>query len=382
MSNRLTQLAEAGTVTWLDYLDRGFLAEGGLRKLITEDGLTGVTSNPAIFEKAMGSGEAYDAGFADALAHGDPSPFDIYEREAIADIQAAADDLRAVYDRQNGHDGYVSLEVSPYLANDTDGTVAEARRLWAAVDRPNLMIKVPGTKAGVPAVRTLLDEGLNINITLLFGLDAYQAVALAHLDALEARVARGEPIDRIASVASFFVSRIDSQIDKQIDDRVAKGDSDSATLKALRGKVAIANAKIAYAWWQDLVEGERWAKLAIHHALPQRLLWASTGVKDKAYPETLYVDTLIGPETVNTMPVATMDAFRQTGTITQSLTSDVDGAKIILSEAERLGLDLDKVTADLVVDGVKKFADAFDDLLGAVGKKRTQLLEEKGAAHA
>ncbi|MEO6091622.1 MAG: transaldolase [Novosphingobium sp.] len=382
MSNRLQQLSAAGTVVWLDFLDRGFLAEGGLRKLIDEDGLTGVTSNPAIFEKAMGGGNAYDAGFAAALAGAEPSPIDIYEREAIADIRAAADDLQPVYDRLHGRDGYVSLEVSPYLANDTDGTVAEARRLWAAVNRPNLMIKVPGTEAGVPAIRQLLGEGLNINVTLLFAQDAYEAVALAHVAALEARVARGEPIERIASVASFFVSRIDSQIDKAIDERVSAGDPESATLKALRGKVAIANAKLAYAWWQELVESDRWQQLAVKHAMPQRLLWASTGVKDKAYPETLYVDTLIGPETVNTMPVPTMDAFRRTGTVTQSLTSDVDGARIILAEAQRLGLDLTRVTDELTIHGVKKFADSFDDLLKAVAMKRAQLLAEKGAAHA
>ena len=379
MSNRLQQLSAAGTAVWLDFVDRGFLSQGGLKKLVAEDGCSGVTSNPSIFEKAMGHGDAYDAGFTEALRQGDAEPIALYEGEAIADIRAAADDLRPVYDRLAGKDGYVSLEVSPYLATDTQGTIAEAHRLWQAVDRPNLMIKVPGTPEGVPAIRQLLEDGLNINVTLLFAREAYQAVAMAHVEALEARVAKGEAVDRIASVASFFVSRIDTQIDKQIDDRLAGGDPDSAALKALRGRIAIANAKLAYAWWQELVESERWAKLAMHHAMPQRLLWASTGVKDKAYPQTLYVDALIGPETVNTMPMATIDAFRESGTVTQSLAADLEGARIMLAEAERLGIDLGKVTADLVVAGVKSFSDAFDELLDSVAKKRMQLIDAKGS---
>ena len=372
---RLERLSAAGTAVWLDFVDRPFLKQGGLRKLIEQDAITGVTSNPSIFGKAMGSGEAYDEGFAQALRGGAADAGAMYEQGAIVDIRAAADDLRPVYDRLDGKDGYVSLEVSPLLANDTQATIDEARRLWKAVDRPNLMVKVPGTEAGVPAVRALLEDGLNINITLLFAVEAYQKVAMAYVEALEARLAKGAAIDRIASVASFFVSRIDTVIDKQIDDRLAAGDADSAALKALRGKVAIANAKVAYGWWQDLVETDRWAKLAARGAMPQRLLWASTGVKDPAYPETLYVDTLIGPETVNTMPVNTMDAFRERGTVSQSLAADIDGAKIMLAEAERLGLDLGKVTSDLVEDGVKKFADAFDELMAAVGKKRTELAE-------
>ena len=379
MTNRLQDLAAAGTAVWLDFVDRDFLAKDGLRKLVANDGLTGVTSNPSIFEKAMGHGNFYDDGFRDGIGEGTKDAMAMYEREAIADIRAAADDLRPVYDRLNAHDGYVSLEVSPYSANDTEPTVEEAARLWQAVDRPNLMIKIPGTDAGAPAIKRTLEAGINVNVTLLFSLEAYQQVAMAHLEALEARVERGEPIDRIASVASFFVSRIDTQIDKQIDERVAAGDKDAEALKALRGKVAIANAKVAYAWWQELVAGERWGKLAAKGAMPQRLLWASTGVKDKAYAQTLYVDTLIGPETVNTMPVNTMDAFRESGTVTQSVNADLEGAKIILGEAERLGLDLDKVTTDLTAAGIKSFSDAFDDLLKAVDKKRTELADKAPA---
>jgi transaldolase/glucose-6-phosphate isomerase len=370
----LKQLHEAGQAVWLDFVDRSFLAEGGLKKLVEEDGATGVTSNPSIFEKAMGHGDAYDAGFRGSAG---ASVQDSYEGQAIADIKAAAADLRTVYDRMDGRDGYVSLEVSPYLAEGTEPTIEEARRLWKSVAEPNLMIKVPGTEAGVPAIRQLIADGLNINVTLLFSIDAYKAVAHAFLDGLEARVAKGEPIDRIASVASFFVSRIDTQIDKKIDARIAAGDAEADALKALRGKVAIANAKLAYAWYQELIASDRWQKLAAKDAMPQRLLWASTGVKDPAYPDTLYVDTLIGPDTVNTMPPKTMDAFRDHGIVAETLAENLDAAKQVLADADRLGLDLPGVTAALVRDGVKQFADAADALLGAVAAKRAGFLGDK-----
>ncbi|MEH3106222.1 MAG: bifunctional transaldolase/phosoglucose isomerase [Sphingomonas fennica] len=375
--SRLAELNAAGTAPWLDFVDRTFLKEGGLRKLVAEDGVTGVTSNPSIFEKAMGHGDAYDAGFTDFLGKADASVADTYESQAIADIQAAAEDLRPVYDRLEGRDGYVSLEVSPYLANGTQETIEEARRLWRQVDRPNLMVKVPGTEAGAPAIRTLIEDGLNINVTLLFSLSAYQAVAEAYLAGLEARVKKGEAIDRIASVASFFVSRIDALIDKAIDKRVEAGDPESDALKALRGKVAIANAKMAYDWYRDMIAGERWQALAAKGAMPQRLLWASTGVKDPAYPDTLYVDTLIGADTVNTMPPKTMDAFRDHGTVAETLTEGLDEARHVLAEAERLGLDLGGVTEGLVTDGVRLFADAADALLGAVAAKRTAWIGER-----
>ncbi|MBE7217489.1 MAG: transaldolase, partial [Caulobacteraceae bacterium] len=238
MSNRLKELEACGQAVWLDFVDRSFLKEGGLKKLVADDGLTGVTSNPSIFEKAMGSGDKYDEGFKAFLGKADASVKDTYESQAVADIQSAAGDLKPVYDRLNGKDGYVSLEVSPYLANDTQPTIEEARRLWKAVDRPNLMVKVPGTKAGAPAIRQLIEDGLNINVTLLFGLDAYKAVVEAYVAGLEARVKKGEPIDKVASVASFFLSRIDTQIDKKIDERIKAGDKDADALKALRGKTA------------------------------------------------------------------------------------------------------------------------------------------------
>ena len=377
MTSRLKDLEACGQAVWLDFVDRKFLKEGGLKTLVEEDGLTGVTSNPSIFEKAMGHGDNYDEGFRDFLGKADASVQDTYESQAIADIQAAAADLKPVYDRLGGRDGYVSLEVSPYLANGTDDTVEEARRLWKAVDRPNLMVKVPGTQSGTPAIRQLIEDGLNINVTLLFSQESYQAVAEAYMAGLEARVAKGEAVDRIASVASFFVSRIDSQIDKAIDKRVKDGDAESDALRAVRGKVAIANAKLAYAWYEEMIASDRWRALAAKGAMPQRLLWASTGVKDPAYPDTLYVDTLIGPDTVNTMPPKTMDAFRDHGAARATITEDLDAARHVLAEAERLGLGLDKVTADLVIDGVKQFSDAADALLGAVAGKRAAILGDR-----
>ena len=368
---KLNDLSALGTAVWLDFVDRKFLAEGSLQKLVDADALTGVTSNPSIFEKAMGHGTAYDDSLA-AFDRANPgaATMDRYEAQAIEDIKAAADTLRPVYDRLGGKDGYVSLEVSPYLADDTDSTIAEAQKLWHAVDKPNLMIKIPGTLAGGPAISATIAAGINVNVTLLFAFDAYVRVAEAYAAGLEERVRQGQPIDRIASVASFFVSRIDSTIDKEIDRRVGENDPDSDALKALRGKVAIANAKMAYQWFLDFEKSDRWQALAAKGAMPQRLLWASTGVKDKAYRDTLYIDTLIGRDTVNTMPPATMDAFRERGTARETLTDDVDGAKRVMAEADRLGLNLTGVTDTLVSEGVASFAKAFDDLLGALAAKQ------------
>lgn len=377
MSNRLRQLGEAGQAVWLDFVSRDFLNSGGLKKLIDEDGLTGVTSNPSIFEKAMGHGQDYDASLQAVLDRHDLGAADLYEHLAIEDIKAAADTLRPVYDRLEARDGYVSLEVSPYLAHDTDATLAQARRLWATVDRPNLMIKVPGTSAGIPAIRQLIEEGINVNITLLFSREVYGKVAEAYMDGLEARIAAGGDVTRIASVASFFVSRIDTQIDKKIDDRLAANDSQARVLTALKGRVAIANAKLAYQAYLELSFSARWQKLAWHGAHPQRLLWASTGTKNPDYPGTLYVDELIGNDTVNTMPPKTMDGFRESGTVVISLTAALDDAKYILTEAKRLDLDLAGVTRDLLADGVRQFEDASDALLEAIGAKRIAYLGER-----
>ncbi len=367
---KLNDLEALGQAIWLDFVDRKFMDEGGLKKLVDEDGLTGVTSNPSIFEKAMGHGDAYDKSLAEFdKSNPDASAMARYEHLAIEDIRTACDTLRPVYDRLDARDGYVSLEVSPYLANDTDATIAEAARLWAAVDRPNLMIKIPGTAAGAPAIAATIDAGINVNVTLLFAIDAYQAVAEAFVAGLEKRAGRGEAIDRIASVASFFLSRIDTKIDDAAE-AMEKASADEAdALAAIKGKVAISSAKASYAWYRDFVASDRWAALAAKGAMPQRLLWASTGTKNPAYSDVLYLDTLIGPDTVNTVPPKTLDAYRDHGTAAATLKADVDGARHVLVETERLGLDLKGVTDTLVLEGVASFAKAFDDLLGAIAAK-------------
>ncbi len=374
MTSRLKQLGAQGQAVWLDFLERRFLAEGGLTRLIDEDGVSGVTSNPSIFEKAIGHGDAYDEAIATLLKDDCLEDVEIYERLAITDIQAAADALRPVYDRLDGADGYASIEVSPDLADATERTIAQARRLWGEIDRPNLMVKVPGADAGVPAVRALIEQGINVNITLLFAIDMYKAVAEAFVAGLEARLAKGEDVSRVASVASFFVSRIDSKIDKAIDARVATGDAEADALQALRGKVAIANAKLAYQHYLGLVASDRWKRLAERGARPQRLLWASTSTKDETLPDVLYVEALIGCDTINTIPPKTMDAFRDHGTIAPTLTADIEDARRVLAEVERLGLDLAGVTAALVVDGVAQFSEANEALLGAIAEKRAALV--------
>ena len=370
MMGKLNDLEHAGQAVWLDFLDRQFLAGGGFGKLVEEDGVTGVTSNPSIFEKAIGHGSDYDEGLAAFdRANPDASAIHRYEAMAIEDLRMACDILRPVYDRLGGKDGYASLEVSPYLADDTDGTIAQATDYWRRVDRPNLMIKIPGTRAGAPAIAASIAEGININVTLLFGLGAYQMVAEAHASGLEERVRRGLPIDKIAGIASFFDSRIDTAIDQEIDRRVEAGDPEAEALKTLRGKVAIANAKAGYQWYLEYIASDRWQALAAKGAMPQRLLWASTGTKDPAYPDTLYIDSLIGPDTVSTMPVKTMDAFRDHGVVEPTLTRDVDDARRILAETERLGLKLDEVTDRLVDEGVAAFAKSFDTLIAAIAQK-------------
>jgi transaldolase/glucose-6-phosphate isomerase len=383
MTNPLKQLSRVGQAVWLDYLHRDILENGDLARMIADDDVRGLTSNPSIFEKAIGGGEAYDAAIRKLLASGDLAAPALYERLAIADIQLAADRFRATFERLDGNDGYVSLEVSPTLADDTEGTIAEARRLWAAVDRPNLMIKVPGTTAGVPAIRQLIGEGINVNVTLLFGVEAYLAVAEAHIAGLEAFRAAGGNVGHVHGVASFFVSRIDTAIDKIIDDRLASaaGD-DAATLRRLRGQVAIANARVAYQHYLDLIATPRWKALAAAGASPQRLLWASTGTKDPAYSDIHYVETLIGPDTVNTLPPKTMDAFRDHGRVRPTLAEDPQGARQVLADADRLGLDLASVTDQLVVEGVKQFAKSFEDLLAAVTGKRSRVLASKPAYQA
>lgn len=374
--NPVKELEKHGQAVWLDFLARGFIAKGDLKRLIDTDGVKGVTSNPSIFEKAIGSSDEYDAPIGKALKRGDRTVAGLFEAVAIEDIQNAADVLRPVYDRLKGGDGYVSLEVSPYLAMDTAGTVAEARRLWKDVGRKNLMVKVPATPEGLPAIETLIGDGISINITLLFSKAVYLEVAEAYIAGLEKYVAGGGDPSHVASVASFFVSRIDSVVDKQLDEKIARANdpSEKERLAALKGKVAIANAKVAYQDYKRLFSGPRWDKLAAKGAKPQRMLWASTGTKNKDYSDVLYVEELIGPDTINTMPPATLDAFRDHGKLRDSLEENVDDAKRVLEELERSGISLDAITEELVKDGVKLFADAADKLYGAVAHKRATVL--------
>jgi transaldolase/glucose-6-phosphate isomerase len=377
--NPLKALQDHGQAVWLDFLSRGFMAKGGLKKLVDQDGLRGLTSNPSIFENAIGHTGEYDEAIAGMLRANDRSAGEIFEELAVEDIKEATDILRPVFDAAHGTDGFVSIEVSPYLATDTRATIAEAKRLWSAIDRKNLMIKVPGTAEGLPAVRDLIADGINVNITLLFAQEVYEQVVEAYLSGLEAHASRGGDISRIASVASFFVSRIDTAVDKLLDDAIARANDpdEKARLNALKGKIAVANAKLAYQRYLRLFAGERWAALAAHGAKPQRLLWASTGTKNKAYSDVLYVEELIGPDTVNTMPVATLDAFRDHGKVRDSLGEDAAGAHRLLGEIARAGISLDSVTDRLVEDGVRLFADAADKLLGAVAKKRGEILDGK-----
>jgi len=371
--NPLKQLGACGQSPWLDYVRRGLIRNGELETLIARDGVTGVTSNPSIFQKAIGESDEYLSDYPAARRAGDGSPLAVYEYLAVGDIQEAADVLRPVYDATAGRDGHVSLECSPYLAHDTNATIAEARRLWTLVNRPNLLVKVPGTPAGVPAIRTLIGEGISINVTLLFGIAAYERVADAYIAGLEAQAARGGDITRIASVASFFVSRIDALVDKRIDVQLAR-DGDRAGLEALRGKLAIANAKLAYVRFKEIISGARWEALVAKGAQPQRLLWASTSTKNPAYPDTIYVETLIGRNTVNTMPPATMDAFRDHGRVEpDTVERGVEDARRTLAALEQHGISLRGVTDELVEDGVKQFADAFGTLLGSIDARSGSL---------
>jgi transaldolase/glucose-6-phosphate isomerase len=374
--NPVKALEKHGQAVWLDFLARGFVAKGDLKKLIDSDGVKGVTSNPSIFEKAIGSSDEYDGAIGAALKKGDRPVAELFEHLAIEDIQHAADVLRPVYDQLKGDDGFVSLEVSPYLAMDTKGTIAEAERLWKEVGRKNLMVKVPATPEGLPAIEHLIGEGISINITLLFSQKVYVQVAEAYLAGLEKYIAGGGDPCHVASVASFFVSRIDSAVDKQLDEKIAKANdpTEKARLQGLKGKVAIANARMAYQDYKKLFSGPRWQKLQAKGAKPQRLLWASTGTKNKAYSDVLYVEELIGRNTINTVPPATLDAFRDHGKLRDSLEENIDDAKAVLAGLEKSGISLDAITAELVKDGVKLFADAADKLYAAVAHKRAAVI--------
>jgi len=370
---------EQGQAVWLDFVARGFVLDGKLKALVDEDGLRGVTSNPSIFEKAIGGSAEYDAALKSVMDTGDARVIDLYEGCAIADIQAAADVLRPVYEASDGADGYVSLEVSPYLALNTEETLEEARRLHKAVVRDNLMVKVPATREGIPAIRALTADGISINVTLLFSVETYEAVARAFIGGLEEFGAKGGDVAKVASVASFFISRIDVAVDKALDERIAATEDadEKAALEALKGKTAIANAKLAYQRYKAVFAEPAWQALAAKGAKAQRLLWASTGTKNKAYSDVLYVEELIGPDTVNTMPPATMDAFRDHGTVKAAIETDLDGARAVMDGIARAGIDIERVGDRLVDEGVQLFIDAADKLLGAVAGKRIDFLGPK-----
>lgn len=363
--NTIKELLTEGQSVWQDDISRDMLQSGLLLSRINDVGIRGVTSNPSIFQKAIAGGSAYDDDIKSLLEQG-KSPEEIFQTVAVKDIQDACDLFRPIYDESEGADGFVSLEVLPSLARDTQGSLDNARILWAAVDRPNLMIKVPGTSAGAPAIETLLTEGLNINITLLFSIENYLAVANAYVRALETRHAQGLPIDRIASVASFFVSRVDTLADSQLDALGEAGQS-------LKGKIAIANAQLAYEQFEYLFYGDRFAPLRDAGARVQRPLWASTGTKNKAYSDILYVETLIGPETVNTMPVATMEAFLDHGTVKRTVDLDHAAAHKVIADLEAAGISIAEITHQLEGEGIDAFIKSYDDLLAGVAEKRSAL---------
>ncbi|MGD0957173.1 MAG: transaldolase [Candidatus Acidiferrales bacterium] len=369
--NPLKALTRFGQSVWLDYIRRDLISSGELARLIKEDGLGGMTSNPAIFEKAIAGSADYARTLEELAKRKDLDAKGIYEQIAIRDIQDAADALRGVYNQTKRRDGYVSLEVSPYLAHKTQETIHEARRLWKAVARDNVMIKVPGTPEGIPAIRDLISRGINVNVTLLFAQDVYENVAEAFIAGLEDLAKSGGDVSRVASVASFFVSRIDTLIDGKLADLIKNPQPglDQSLLRSLQGKVAIANAKLTYQKYKEIFSSPRWQALAGRGATTQRVLWASTGTKNPAYSDILYVEELIGPDTVDTIPPATLDAFRDHGKPRGSLEEDVESARKTMLDLGRAGISMKAVTDQLTEDGVELFADAFDKLLAAVEKQ-------------
>ena len=368
--SRLETLHAAGQAIWLDYIDRNLVRSGELARRIKEDALTGMTSNPTIFEKALATSTLYDAQVESSSAK---TPWALFEEIATDDVRAACDVFRSVYDATNGGDGFVSIEVSPSVAHDTAATVSEAKRLWERVARPNVMIKVPGTPEGVPAVRELIAAGVNVNITLLFAVEAHRRVIDAYLAGLEARSAGGKDISRVASVASFFVSRVDTSIDAKLDAMAKDGKLDGPRATALKGQAAIANAKLAYTLFQQSFSGARWDALAKKGARVQRPLWASTSTKNPAYRDVIYAEELIGPDTVNTMPPATLDAFRDHGETRRTVDASVDAATRLLADLAGVGISLDAVTDQLLVEGLASFQKSFDTLLAGLERKSQSL---------
>jgi transaldolase/glucose-6-phosphate isomerase len=368
----MQQLTTFGQSIWLDNIRRSMFASGELKKLIDE-GLRGMTSNPTIFEKAIGHGNDYDEQLASLVAtEHDPSA--LFEALAIQDIRSACDEFAALHASSNGLDGYVSLEVSPTLAHDTPGTIAAAARLWKAVDRANVMIKIPGTPEGVPAIRATIAAGINVNVTLLFSVEAYDAAAQAYIDGINDRIAKGLPVDTIASVASVFISRIDSAVDKLIDQHVKAGDT---KLAELAGKTGIANTKLIYQRFLELFEGPAFSAARAKGAHVQRPLWASTGTKNPAFSDLMYIEGLVAKDTVNTVPPATLDALLDHGAVSaDTATADLADARATLAGLAKAGISLDAVTATLVAEGVKSFADSFNDMLAAIAAKAETLAHD------
>ena len=366
--NPLVVANQAGQSMWLDFIQRSMISDGTLAALISDDAIAGLTSNPSIFEKAIAETDEYDSGIQQLVSN-DPllSDLDVFNALAVEDIQAAADVFAAVFQKTEGTDGMVSLEVSPKLAFDASGTIESGLELNRRVDRPNVMIKVPGTTAGVEAFEELTNQGVNVNVTLLFSVARYREIAQAYISGLEKRHARGLPINTIRSVASFFVSRVDAAVDQQLSEH-----SDPSA-QALLGQIAIANAKVAYGYFANLFGSEAFTRLAAEGASPQRLLWASTGTKNPNYSDVVYVEELIGPTTVNTLPPATMDAFRDHGQVAQKLTQGLPEAHEQLSALGNLGISLPQITEQLEADGIKSFEEAFERLLLSIANKRQEL---------
>ena len=373
--NPLLKLQSFGQSIWMDFIRRGTISSGELKRLIEEDGLVGVTSNPSIFEKAITGSHDYDDAIRELALEG-KNVDEIYAALTVEDIQRTADLFRPVYDRLEGTDGFVSLEVSPYLARDTDKTIAEARRLWVAVARPNVMIKVPATFEGLPAIQQLIGEGINVNITLLFGLPRYRQVAEAYIAGLETRAAQGKALKSVASVASFFLSRIDVLLDPTLEKTMVRDKSKANFAATLHGEVAIFSAKAAYQIYKEIFDGERFGKLKAQGARTQRLLWASTSTKNPAYSDLKYVEALIGPETVDTIPLETLAAYRHHGKPASRLTHDAVKASETLQRLGEAGIDLDAVTQQLEDEGIQKFVEAFDRLMHTLEEKRAAAVRE------
>ena len=371
--NILKELGTLGQSLWLDYIRRDLIASGKLRRLIEEDGLRGMTSNPSIFEKAIADSHDYDEDIR-AIAFSGKGAETIYETLSQHDVQNAADEFRTLYDRTDGKDGYVSLEVNPHLAHETKGTIEEARRLWAALDRPNVLIKVPATANGLPAIQQLIGEGISVNVTLLFGLPRYAQVAEAYIAGLEARAAQGQALKHLASVASFFVSRIDALVDPLLERLIAQGCKESDLARKAHGQIAIASAKMAYQDYKGIFAGDRFRKLAAKGARVQRLLWASTSTKNPDYSDVKYVEALIGPDTVDTVPLETMDAYRDRGEPKARLEHDVKEAHWLLEQLPELGISIDNVTRQLEDEGVEKFIKPFDKLMETVAQRSARHL--------